>query len=879
MNETGFESYINQISNILNESFPHIQSQLEGFLEKFRREISFIMYESIILRSQNNIAHKFAYKNLFSQNIKLIRNLYFLGYSDIFLQLDNSIFYKNLSYDDSQTRNTNFTEQSEFISNTWKELLSLFKLGNITSSIHNDFSNSRINLCCDTFDLFNFNLNELELIDMFNCSLTNNNILLFGGKSEMHADQYLHSENEKLKNEGDEGHEDYISEDFGITDCNFDFPYENFHAISISRVKWPIRIIDGFNHILECVSSVNVVSSLLFAASNSIPFIGDGICTSQEDGSGHDGEFLRLTWSFRFKDENKQVMEFCIKLYWHTKHLRSLLNTEKEYSLLKTNLLEVPNPFINLMEGDLFAYRLRILFKQSNISIYMEPLKNTLPGSNSLFGRPTQVLSIQHINIDICLPLHTSSCFIHLLRHNDHARFEKEKEFKVFKWCHISSSNNSDVISQLANSCSMGASSSTNYNFNLLKNVSLNSYLSGISFDHHIFRLRIIQKFDWPLPLLFTKKNMEHYYNLFDFYWLFFRTYNGLERIWREAFNLRYGNRRGAFTSFSIEHPVNHFWNYIFYCRWVLQVTIGEYYSFLQHFVVEQSFRDFLDKVKEEQDFENIIQKHNDLVQTLILKSGFLLPSILNPLTSILVLTGEWSYSIFREISRWNDSSEFIEANYTFSNAEEIKFPWDSDEWQSIINSTINFMNNFILLWDNLCSEISIVSSNIQYQHFSLLLSIFNNHKWNIDIPDLNNANNRKAFPYGSFGPSHSDYNYGDDEYREETVTHSVVDRSEDFESDNYTDSREEDNSDNYFNSQDDLEDDYDNELDLFRGEFNEYNNNNDNDENNNENKQSQYSPHMLDGTNNSYIELINSKLSATYLKTNKIEYNSYQSS
>ncbi|KAH8583245.1 gamma-tubulin complex 4 [Cryptosporidium sp. chipmunk genotype I] len=871
MNKTGLESYINQVSNILNESFPHIQSQLEGFLEKFRKEVSSLMYESIIIRNQNNITQKLAYENLFSQSIKLIRDLYFLGNSDIFLQLDSSIFYKNLSYDGSHTRNTNFTEQSEFISNTWKELLALIKLGNNTPNTYHDFSNSKVNLCCDTFDLFNFNLNELELIDVFNCSLTNDNILHFGGKPEMHESQYLHSENETLENGGSEAHESCISEDFGTLDCSLGSVYEDVDAISMCRIKWPIRIIDGFNHILECVSSVNIVSSLLFTASGSVPFNGDGISSFQENGSEHEGEFLRLTWSFGFKDTSKQVMEFCIKLYWHTKHLKSLLGTEKDYSLLKTNLIEVPNPFMNLMEGDLFTYRLRILFKQSNISIYMEPLKNTLPGSNSLFGKPTQVLSIQHINIDICLPLHTSSCYIHLLRHNDHERLQKEMEFKVFKWCHISSSNNSDVVSQLANSCSIGTASSTSYNFNLLNNVSLNSYLSGISFDHHIFRLRIVQKFNWPLPLLFTKKNMEHYYNLFDFYWLFFRTYNALERVWKEAFNLRYGNRRGVFSTFSMENPVNHFWNYIFYCRWVLQVTIGEYYSFLQHFVADQSFSDFLDRVKEERDFENIIQKHNDLVQILILKSGFLLPSILNPLTSILVLTSEWSYSVFKELSRWNDLSEFIEANYSFPNVEEINFPWEGDEWQTLINNTINFMNNFILLWDTLCSEISIVSSNIQYQHFSFLLSTFNNHRWNIDIPDLNNVNKEEAFPCSSFSPSHPDCIYEDEEYREKTITHSVEGLSEDFEIDNYSDFKEEDDSDDFLDSQDEYEDDYKNEFDSFGGNLNEYDDNDYNNENNDENKQSQYSPHMLDRINtNSYIELISSKLSTTSLKSNK---------
>lgn len=734
--------YLEQVSSILNESFPHIQSQMEGFLEKFRREVSSLMHESIVTKG---CQAAMVPGNALEQSIRLIRDLYFLGNSDIFLQLDHSIFHRSLNTDGSlPTHNANICDQFEFISVLWKELLASVKLNCGTGSSQG-ISNSKVCLCSDTFDLFNSNLSQLELVDLSNCRLSDNALHL-GGKPSVHVDS-----------------EPPNSDDAGRESGGGAGGLEAVEVASACRIKWPIRIIDGFNHVLECVSSADVVSSLLFAASDGVPLGG--------------GEFLRFTWSFGFKDRRRQTLEFRIRLYWHTRNLKSLLNTERDHSLLKTSVLEVPSPSLigSARESLLYVYRLRVLFRQSNISVYVEPLKsNPAAGSSSsLFGKPTQVLSIQHINIDICLPLQTSSCYIHLLRHVSFGDYQREREFGVVKWCHVSSSNSSDVISQLAGSGSgVGSSSDTGsgycYNYNLLDGVSLNSYLSGVSFDQHVFRLRLTQRFDWPLPLLFTKKNMEHYYNLFDFYWLFFRTYNGLERVWREAFNLRYGNRRGVFFSFFVEHPVNHFWNYIFYCRWVLQVTIGEYYSFLQHFAVDQSFRDFLDVVRSERDFESIIQRHGELVQTLTLKSGFLLPSILNPLTSILILTSEWSHKVYREILRWNDLSELAESELLFQDGERVDSPWQDREWASLIEDTLKFMNSFVLLWDSLCSEVSIVSSNIQYQHLNFLLSIFNNNKWNIDIPDLSLRDGRALPPLstGCLYPSHLSSESGDEEYR-----------------------------------------------------------------------------------------------------------------
>ncbi|KAF7458163.1 Spc97 / Spc98 family protein [Cryptosporidium felis] len=738
--EFATEDFLEEISTVLNEAFLQLQSHLEGFLEGLRKRTSSLMFESVKSGGlfpglQNQLR-----EDPFRRSVQLMRNLYLLGSGEVFLQLDNSLFENFLGRSLSRSY-LSISEQFNFISSTWKDLLTSFRIGsycdNRVSSL--ELPECRISICCDTFDLFNFNIHETELIDSLNCQVSGSNTLILAGGPEPITKGVLGS-TQANKKESDEGD--------GGQSMEFDHAHDMTKIAAICRIKWPIRIIDGFNHVLECVSTVNTTSSLLFSACGNLP-LGDSLLGDfQDDNPQHQREFLRFTWSFQYKDKMKQKIEFNVRLYWHTEHLKSLLGTEKSCSLLKSSHIEVPNPFVSPKDSDLYSYRLRILFKQSNIALYMEPLRSIqTTGVNSLFARPTQALNIQHINIDICLPLLTSSCYIHLLRHLTGETLQK-KELRVTKWCHISAAGSSDVISQLClSSCAndsgsgsgLSSGSNASYNFNLLKGVSLNPFISGINFEGHVFRLRIVQNFPWPLALLFTKRNMELYYNLFDFYWLFFRTFNGLERVWREAFNLRYCNRRMPFSPFYMGHGVAHHWNYMFYCRWVLQVTIGEIYSFFQRFVVEQVFESFLGKVEDEEDFESIIQRHGDLVHSLTLKSGLLLPSVLSPLTSILVLTSEWSLSLFEEISRWNKVCEATENGDYFSSraTEGGGFPWRAPEWEATIHKTVRFMNNFVLLWDSFCSEISIVSNNIQYQHFSFLLSTFNNNRWSIDIPEL----------------------------------------------------------------------------------------------------------------------------------------------
>ncbi|KAJ1609029.1 hypothetical protein OIY81_2488 [Cryptosporidium canis] len=333
----GLQGHLEQVSSILNESFPHIQPQLEGLLEKFRREISSLMYSSILadgLPAPGEACTSLqAPENTLQQSIQLVRDLYFLGNSDLFLQLDHSIFHKSMGSDEPPTRNSNIGEQLEFVSAAWRDALTSARLSGAWASTHG-ISESRVSICCDTFDLFSFGLSETELVESFNCQISDTTLHL-GGKPGLHADPKLESGQDRPEGAGS----------LGVVQ-------EGVDVASMCRIRWPIRIIDGFNHVLECVSSLDVVSSLLFTASGGLPLRGGRLVGLGEGDPESTGEFLRLTWGFGFKDRTRQVLEFSIRLYWHTKNLKSLLNTEDDFSLLKTNVLEVPNPQVGL-----YAYR------------------------------------------------------------------------------------------------------------------------------------------------------------------------------------------------------------------------------------------------------------------------------------------------------------------------------------------------------------------------------------------------------------------------------------------------------------------------------------------------------------------------------------------
>ncbi|KAH8739043.1 hypothetical protein FG386_003676, partial [Cryptosporidium ryanae] len=735
--ETKLEFYLEKFSRLFDSSFPYIQDPLEKLVEEYREYLSLIMFDT--LKSNNNDI---------TLIFKSIRELYLLGNGDLFSQLEKNIFRFSVNSE----KNLNISEQQEFVKSIWNDLIVFsdkFETGKKNQNNIKDTLGIKVNFCSDTFDLFNFGIDEEELVDTFNCEIESNEFILKLNDKDNNAVYKRENEMNVTKNKIKNG-------DFEIKEINY-----NLEITSYCKIKWPIRIIDGFNHVIEFVSSPNVVSSLLLSANgDGIPFklIGEN-STKFYLETENNNEFLRFTWFIDIKDEHS--VEFNIRAYWHTKNLKPLLNTEKNYSLLKSDIIKILNndninKCINKSLNH-FSYRIRILFKQSNISFYLEPYKYSDNHTVSLLNKPTQILNIKHINLDICLPLISSSCYFYLIRHNNiKEQDESFHELFITKWCHISATGNVDVISQLyylnnnSNSTYLDfprySSKDNSSYYNILVNKHLNKFISGINFNNHIFRLRLVEKLNWPLQLIFTKRNMEHYYNLFDFYWLFFKTYSGLERIWTEMFNVRYGFRRNTYYFYLKEYSVNNFWNYISYCRWVLQITIGEFYSFLQDFAINQSFGIFFENIIKEKDFENILLKHSELIQNLVLKSGFLLPSILNPLTTIFILTNDWTYSIYKEILRWNNISNendaYKEKNYSLASNDNFhlleNYPWSNYEWNNITEITVKFMKNFILLWDNLCTEVSIISNNIQYQHFSFLLSIFNNNRWNIDIPDLN---------------------------------------------------------------------------------------------------------------------------------------------
>ncbi|KAH7649365.1 hypothetical protein FG379_001911 [Cryptosporidium bovis] len=735
--ESKLEYYLEKFNQLFDSSFPYIQTPLEELVNEYRKYLSLIMFETL-KNNNNNITSIF----------KLIRELYLLGNGDLFSQFDNNIFKFSIN---SEKNNVNISEQFEYVKSIWNDLIVFNdKLGKTKNqNTMKGILEIKLNFCSDTFDLFNFGIDEEDLVVTFNCDINSELFTL------------------KLNDKNDcdtiyNNHESVINDKNKDIDFETDINNDGLGIVSYCRTKWPIRIIDGFNHVIECISSPNVVSSLLLTASeNGIPFKINGYNTNKHYlETENNREFIRFMWFIDIKNDNS--IEFNIKVYWHTTNLKPLLNTDKNYSLLKTNIIKLVNIEDNNSMSNLFSYRIRILFKQSNISFYLEPYKYTSINTISILHKPTQILNIKHINLDICLPLISSSCYFYLIRHSS-IKKQNERLLKLLitKWCHISATGNVDVVSQfyyssnnssisyLDFSSSFSKDNNSNNYYNILVNKHLNKFISGIHFNNHIFRLRLVEKLSWPFPLIFTKKNMEHYYNLFDFYWLFFKTYNGLERLWTEMFNIRYGYRRNTYCLFLREYYVNNFWNYISYCRWVLQITIGEFYSFLQDFAINESYSIFFENIGNEGDFENILLRHSELIQNLVLKSGFLLSSILNPLTTIFILTNEWTYSVYSEISRWNDISDkndtYKERNYSLLSSNNINilddYPWNNYEWKNLTEITVKFMKNFILLWDNLCSEMSIISNNIQYQHFSYLLSIFNNNRWNIDIPEINNVN------------------------------------------------------------------------------------------------------------------------------------------
>ncbi|EEA07334.1 uncharacterized protein CMU_002050 [Cryptosporidium muris RN66] len=769
---------IENLIDALNSSFPHIQDNIENTIEKFREYTSSLLYQSA-MNVEGNISKDVNSPISISliEYCKIIRDKYLLGNEDLYVLLSDGIYEKLGQWFLSELSPR---EQEEWIETIWRKSVLNINDKDNTSDIN-------IMITCDTFDLFNCNDSIENTIDKeieyINCLYTDlPSIILLDNKLKLESNVSSNSPINKVLDKSkeiicevnelsQEQHEKLsLNLNNGSSNNKISYKPTNIYT-SICSTKWPVRIIDGFNHLLECISSLDVPISLIFTPNSKVSNFSD----LQYNSNKIDNEFLKFTWFIKINIE-KNILEFTIKAYWYTKNnLKDILNNNNNEVILKSNkfVFSIPYCFpkeadekedkLNLYRDLLLSYKLRIICKKSTFSIFLEPCKIPSKYKHNIvtfINRPTQIMLIQHLNLGICLPLKASSVFIHIMRHintdkdkqQNYLKKEEKKpqdlqdikgpiisndlyKFEIIKWCHISVNNN-DIISSILQYIDQ-----LSY---LADNKPLNIYYSGISYYNHIFRIRLTQNLKWPLPILFTNKNMEIYYNIFDFLWLLHMTFNSLLKVWTESFNLRYSNRRqGAILAICGKYSYqftnwNQHWDYIFYSRWILQNIIGEIYRFIHSSVINQCFDDFLNNLEQVRDFEFVRNKHDELIQDLLLKCALLLPSIINPLGTILVLTNEWCHNTIIELSRWNhtfDSDIHIE----YSNVNNIQIPWKSEQWFHFINDTYKFMKSFCLIWNDLCSELSVVSQSIQYQHFAYLISSFNYNQWSVIVPFFNN--------------------------------------------------------------------------------------------------------------------------------------------